>query len=339
MRGVGSVLLMPSTADSRPSIVGAVARIAMISAALLLLLCGSARADEDFFEPVALGMGGTGRVIAVDLSTLHLNPSALGVRPKYQAGISYGNTVRELAHQFASGAYDSRTSEFFLGTVYSFRIFEPLLVPEDDLNWYPTRKSDQIIDKRTYHRWDIAAGYSLLERRLNLAGTIRIVQQEMELREDRTLFTFDAGMTAAPTPFLLFAVSAQNLIPTRDLRYPTRLSAGVGLDLDYNPQQRFGVQAEFDVVFDFTTAEMPTTDLHAGVSVKLLYFAALRVGFYSDRAFLDNHITWGLGFVTERFRLNFGMAIEVGEVDRRLRPDVDAEQQRATWSLGFDGNF
>ena len=330
---------MPSTGGSVASIVGPVARLVMICTALMLLLPGSARADEDFFEPVALGMGGTGRVIAVGLSTLHLNPSALGIRPKYLAGISYGNSPREAAHQFASGAYDSRTSEFFLGTTYSFRIFEPLLVPEDDLNWYPERKADAIVDRRTYHRWDIAVGYSLLQRRLNLAGTIRIVQQEMELRENRTLFSLDAGVTAAPTQFLLFAVSAQNLIPTRDVRYPTRLAAGVGLDLDYNPQQRFGVQAEFDVVFDFTTAEKPTTDIHAGVSLKLLYFVAVRAGYYSDRAFLDNHITWGLGFVTERFRLNFGMAIEAGDVDRRLRPDVDADEQRVTWSLGFDASF
>ncbi len=329
---------MPSTAANDPSIVGLMARLALIGAALLLLLPGSARADEDFFEPVALGMGGTGRVVVVGLSTLHLNPSALGVRPKYMAGISYGDTRREGAHQFASSAFDSRTSEFFLGTKYSFRVFEPLLIPEEDLNWYPARKSEEIIDKRTYHRWDIAAGYSLLQRRLNLGGAIRIVQQEMDLREDRTLFSVDAGVTVAPTQFLLFAVSAQNLIPTRDVRYPTRLAAGVGLDLDSNPQTRFGVQAEFDVLFDFTTAEKPTTDVHAGASLRLFLFA-IRAGYYSDRAFLDNHVTWGAGFVTERLRINFGMSIEAGPVDRRIRDDIDAEQQRVTWSLGFDASF
>jgi hypothetical protein len=330
---------MPSTARSAPSIVGPVARSLLTCAALLLALPGSARADEDFFEPVSLSMGGAGRVLAVDLATLHLNPSALGVRPRYLVGLSYGNTVRESAHQFASGAYDSRTSEFFLGTVYSFREFAPPLVPEEDLNWFPAHTADEIIDQRTYHRWDIAAGYSFLQRKINIGGTVRIVQQDMALREDRTLFSVDAGVTVAPTEFLLFAVSAQNLVPTRDLRYATRLAAGVGLDLDYNPQQRFGVQAEFDVVFDMTTAELPTTDIHAGLAVKILYFAALRAGFYSDRGFLDNHVTWGVGFTTEKFRLNFGMAIEAGTVDRRLRKDVDAEQQRITWSLGIDVSF
>ncbi len=330
---------MPSTRRAGASIVAAVARLLLIGAALLLAWPGSARADEDFFEPVALSMGGAGRVIAVDQSTLRLNASALGVRPKYLVGLSYGQTVRERAHQFASGAYDSRTSEFFLGTVYSFREFEPTLIPEEDLNWFLAHKQDEIHDQRTYHRWDIAVGYAFLKRKLNIGATVRVIQQDMLLRENRTLFTVDAGLTAAPTEFLLFAVSAQNLVPTRDLRYATRLSAGVGLDLDYNPQQRFGVQAEFDVVFDFTTAELPTTDIHAGVSVKILYFAAIRAGFFSDRGFLDNNITWGLGFVTEKFRANFGMAIEAGTVDRRLREDVDADQQRVVWSLGIDVSF
>ena len=111
------------------------------------------------------------------------------------------------------------------------------------------------------------------------------------------------------------------------------------MDLDNNPQQRFGVQGEFDVVFDFTTAEAPTTDIHGGIAVKLLYFAALRGGFYSDRNFKDTYATWGLGFVSERFRLNFGMAIEAGPQEKRLRTDTDLDQQRIVWSLGFDLTF
>jgi hypothetical protein len=330
---------VPSTGGEGASIVGPVARLSLLVAALFLVLPGSAHADEDFFEPVSLGMGGTGRVIPVGMSTLRLNASALGARAKYMVSISYGHTLREDGHQFSSGAADSRTSNAFLGTTYSFRIFTPVLIPEEDLNWFARSKEDEIYDKRTYHRWDIAGGYSFLERKLNIGGAIRIIQQEMALREDRTLFTADAGVTIVPIQFLLIAVSAQNLLPTRDVRYPTRLSAGLGLDFDSDPQQRFGVQGEFDVVFDFTTSETPTTDIHGGIAVKLMYFVALRAGFFSDRGFIDNHVTWGLGFVTERFRLNFGMAIEAGPVDRRLRDDQNADQQRITWNLGIDIAF
>lgn len=304
----------------------------------LLMLPGVAHATEDLFEPASLGMGGAGRVVPIDTSSIHLNASALGARPQYLVGISYSHGEREGLHRFSSGAADSRTSDAFLGTKYSFRIFEPYLIPEEDLNWFPANATEPIIDKRTYHQWDIAGGYSFGQRKFNLGGAIRIVQKEMALREDRTLFSVDVGVTAVPVEFLLFAVSAQNLVPTRDRRYPTRLSAGVGLDLGQSQNAPFGVQAEFDVVFDFTSAELPTTDIHAGVALKL-FILALRAGFYSDRAFLDNHVTWGIGFVTERFKLNFGMAIEAGPMEKRLRPDFDAEIQRIVFSLGVDLSF
>ncbi len=311
-------------------------RLLPLLALLLALAPATASAEDDFYEPMALGMGGTGRVLPLDLSTLHLNASALGVRAQYMGGFSYGYAPREKSHQISTSAADSRTGAYFLGVNYSIRLYEPPFEPSTDLNWYPVATADELLDKRREHRWDIAGGYAFLDRHLSIGATARILRQEFDIRENRNKFTLDAGVTVAPTKFLLFAVSAQNMVPTRDTRYPTRLSAGLGLDFMNEGQGAFGFRGEFDVLFDFTSQEKPRTDVHGGGEFRFLYLAAVRLGYYGDRQFKDNYVTWGAGLVTDRFRLNFGMRIEVGPVEKRLRTDIELDDQRVLWTLGFD---
>lgn len=331
---------LPSTASAHGSIIGAVTRCLLpLLAALALLAPATASAEDDFYEPIALGMGGTGRVLPFDLSSLHLNASALGVRAQYIGGFSYGYAPRERSHQISTSAADSRTGDYFLGVKYSTRIYEPPFDPSVDLNWYPLATADELVDKRTVHRFDIAGGYAFFGRRLSIGATARILRQEFDIRENRNKFTLDAGVTVAPTRFLVFAVSAQNMIPTRDTRYPTRFSGGFALDFANEGQGAFGFRGEADVVFDFTSQETPRTDFHGGGEFRFLYLAAIRAGYYSDRQFKDNYVTWGVGFVTDRFRLNFGMRIEVGPLEKRLRSDIEIEDQRVGWNLGFDLRF
>jgi len=328
---------LPSTPPTGPSTLPFVVRLAALLAFVLTAV--PAAAEEDFFDPAALGMGGAGRIIPVDASVLRLNPASMALKPMYVGGSSYGFYGREKAHTWSSGAADSNTSEFAIGTNYTMRTWEPPFDPSTDLNWFPADIRDEIQDKRTMHRWDVSLAYGLLGRRLNVGLGGRLVNQRYEIRENRTFFSLDAGVTGALTKWLLLAVSAQNMIPTKDSRFPTRLSTGIGIDLDQKWEQPFSVRAEVDVVWDMTSQLKPVTDLHGGVEIRFMRYVALRGGYYGDRKFTDNYVTWGAGFITPKFVVNYGMRVEVGEVDKRLRTDRELSPQRILWNVGFGLKF
>lgn len=306
--------------------------LGLLLVAAALATPAPASAEEDFFEPIGLGMGGAVRVLGTDTSAIRLNPSAMTARPRYLAGSSYTFYGREKSHTIATGAFDSRSSPFALGTEYTAWIFEPPFVPETDLRWFPASGLEEIHDKRTWHRWDIAAAYGFAQRRVNVGLSARVVQQTFEIRAKRTFFTMDGGVTVWPLQFLAIGASVQNFIPARDPRFPIRLSPGVALDLNDV------LQAEVDMVFDFTSQEQTQTDLHAGVKVTLLQAIGIRGGYYSDRQFIDNYITWGLGLRIEQARLtiDYGMRIEAGPMEKRLRPDRPEGAQRILNTVGFE---
>lgn len=303
--------------------------------ALALLVAGAARADEDFFEPIALGMGGAGRVLAVDTSSMHLNPAALVMSQRVYAGMSYLHDLRERSHSVTTGAADAYTSDFVLGAQYTVRTWEPPFDPTRDLNWYRADDPDSIRDKRTWHRVDIAAGYGLFQRRLGIGLGARVLQQKHAIRADRTFFTLDAGLDFRITKFLLAGASAQNMIPTRDRRFPTRLSAGAALEFDAGWEAPIAFKAEVDVVWDFTSQLRPITDVHGGAEVRFVRVVALRGGYYSDRKFLDHYVCFGVGVVAPKARLDMGMRVEAGPMEKRLRDDKPLEAQRVVWNIGI----
>jgi len=308
----------------------------LLSGLLVTALLGAAapaQAQDDFFEPQALAMGGAVRILGGDASSIHLNPAAMTLRPRYIAGMSYLFYGREKSHTIASGAYDSRTSAFALGTKYTFWRFSPPFDAEDDLNWFPVQETEGVTDKRTWHRWDVAAAYGFLGRRINLGLTARVVRQESDLHPERTFFTMDAGVSFFPHPRFGFGFSAQNMVPTHDTRFPTRLSPGVGLLID-----NF-LQVEADAVFTLVEGqEQPDADLHAGGEVTLFRTVSIRGGFYSERQFTETYVTWGLGLRIERARLklHYTMRIEVGALDHPIRDDIPAHRNRLQHGLGFD---
>ncbi len=309
--------------------------VALAAALGLLALPGRASAEEDYFQPLAMGMGGAVRILGADISAIHLNPASMTGKPRYLAGTSYSFYGREKSHTVASGSFDSRTSALALGIGYTVWTFDPPFDPSADLVWYPVESDWDPTDRRTFQRWDIAVGYAFLQRKLNIGLTARIVHQTYEIRAKRTFFTMDGGVTAWPLPFLGFGISAQNFIPTKDERFPIRLSPGVALDL---PDL---LKIGLDFVFDFTSSEQTTFDLHGGAELTLFRLIGIRAGFYSDREFTDNYLTWGLGLKVERagLSINYGMRIEVGPMDKRLREDRPAGNQRILNTIGFDINF
>ncbi len=72
--------------------------LAATVAAASLAFLPAAHAQDDFFEPAALGMGGAVRILGGDTSSIHLNPAAMVGRLKYVASMSYGFYGREASH-------------------------------------------------------------------------------------------------------------------------------------------------------------------------------------------------------------------------------------------------
>ncbi len=305
----------------------------MLCAAACLLFSQQAQAEDDFFEPTGLGMGGAVRILGVDSSAIRLNPAAMVGEPTYLSSLSYSYYPRERGHIFSSGAYDSRTSNFALGTNYSVRNFEPPFDPQADTLWYPVSEDASLRDKRTFHRWELAAAYAFLGRRINVGLSGRVLRREYELREDTMKFTMDSGVVFYPLPFLGLGVSSQNMIPTGDTLYPTRLSTGLGLRLP--PVLKVAI----DVVFDLTSASKPLTDIHAGAELRIMGLVSIRGGYYSEGRFTQNYVTWGVGLDSERVRISFAMRIEAGNLDRNLRDDITADGNRILNSVGIDMKF
>ena len=307
--------------------------LAAIMFGLCLTFSTKAGAQDDFFEPQALAMGGAVRVLGGDTSSIHLNPASMVVRPRYVGGMSYSFYGREKSHTIAQGAYDSRTSSFALGTKYTVWEFSPPFDPTSDLNWFPVEDTEGLEDKRTWHRWDIAAAYGFLGRRINVGVTARVLRQEYELRDPVTKFTMDAGVSFFPHPRFGFGFSAQNFIPTENGRYPTRLSPGLGLLIDDF------LQFEADAVFTLVdNQEKPDADLHIGGEITLFRAISIRAGYYSERQFTENYATWGLGLRVERARMkiHYSMRIEVGDMERTLRDGIPEHRNRLLHGLGFD---
>ena len=299
----------------------------------LTAFAGAAAAEEDFFEPRSLAMGGAVRIGGGDTGGVHLNPAVVAQERIYRTSASYQLNVREKGHRFAIGASDGKTSAFGMGTKYSIHTYEPPFEPALDVRWYQPGDLE-LEDRRTTHRWDIAFAYGFAEKKINVGVAARVIRQDNVLRDNLTRFTLDAGMTFWPVEIIGFGFAAQNLIPTTMNRFPVRLAPGFVLKIG----ETFRI--EVDGVFDFTSH--PTekyADLHAGAEVVVLSVVSLRGGFYSDKQFLDTFVTWGLGVTLNQLRIDFGARIEVGDMDKRLRADKPDSDSRVMISFGVELAF
>ncbi len=309
--------------------------LTFFGAALAVALVASpAAAREDWFEPASLGMGGAVRILGGDIAAVRLNPATMVGTPTYYVGVGYIYFGREKSHVFSTGAYDSKTSAFGLGSSYSINIYTPVVDPASDLNWYVP--DEAVEDRHTTHRWEIAVAYGLLERRINFGLSARVLRHVNALKPNSLRFTIDTGIVFRPIPILGIGVSAQNLFPTKDERFPTRLSGGVALAL---PKL---LDVGVDAVIDFTSQDTIRVDVHAGAAVRIAQVILVRAGYYGDRGFKDNYVTWGLGLeisADRSFGIDYGMRIEVGPIDARLRADRKEGFQRIVNSIGVHMGF
>jgi hypothetical protein len=91
----------------------------------------------------------------------------------------------------------------------------------------------------------------------------------------------------------------------------------------------------FDAVFDFTSNPYTNyVDIHAGAEIVVGQLLGIRGGYYSDRQFTEHYVTWGLGFNLNRLTIDWGMRIEAGEMERRIREDKPDDDSRIMISFG-----
>ena len=304
---------------------------AIVAAALLQ--AAPAQAEEDFFEPRALGMGGAVRILGGDTSAVHLNAALMAQNQTYLSSVAYQLNVREKGHRFSVGASDGKTSPFAIGTKYTIHTSQPPFDPSLDVRWFAPGDLD-LEDRRTTHRWDTGFAYGFFERRINVGVTTRVIRQNNTIRDSFTKFTMDAGVTFWPIPVLGFGISAQNFIPTTLGRFPARVSPGFAVKV--GDILRVGL----DAVFDFTSNDLVNyIDLHAGAEVTIVQFLSVRGGWYSDKKFVDHFATWGLGFTLNKLRIDWAMRIEVGDLEKRLREDKPDFDNRLMVNFGIELSF
>jgi len=280
-------------------------------------------------------MGGAIRVLGGTVSAIRTNPAAMASQKSYLTALSYSFYGREKTHIFSSGAYDSKSSAFTLGTTYSVHISTPPWNPGTGLSWF--QPDSDLKNTRTTHRWEVAAAYALLDHRINFGLGVRILRNNFSLRENSMRISMDTGVTLFPAKFLGFGFSLANFIPTKDERFATRLSGGIALTL----QDLLDVGV--DAVIDLTSQSNTRVDVHGGLTFKALQIVLIRAGYYGDRGFIDNYITWGLGvkIPTARITINidYAMRVEVGPMDEALRTDRREGFQRIWNTIGLNLSF
>ncbi len=315
-----------------PSHLATTALCALIVASLIPTPAG---AREDWFEPAGLGMGGAVRTLGGDISAVRLNAAAMNSQSTYITGASYSFYGRERSHIFSTGAYDSKTSLLALGSTYSVHISTPPNDPENGVNWFVEDSAPQ--DTRTTHRWELAAAYGLLDRRINFGLGLRLMRHNYRLRANSVRFTMDTGITLWPVKFLGFGLSLQNFIPTNDPLHPTRFSGGMALSIPSI------IDIGVDAVLDLNGADRVRADVHGGVNIKALQLVMIRAGYYGDRGFKDNYVTWGLGVeiptARVKIKVDYAMRIEVGPMDKPIRLDKPEANNRIWNTIGFGFGF
>jgi hypothetical protein len=114
-------------------------------------------------------------------------------------------------------------------------------------------------------------------------------------------FTMDIGAVIRPLPALHLGVVYTNAIPIEHSYYPRQLGMGVAYALGAS------FLAEFDAVLDFDRGDELKASYHGGGELFLGQSYALRAGGMHDTYRDATYVTAGLGLVTSKIALDFGL--------------------------------
>jgi len=276
-----------------------------LAAALICGGAGEAGATLDLQGTRSIGMGGGLRATASGESAIFMNPAGLTLTKSYVLSALYQFRVSDEAHLFNVSVVDSLTTLIAAGVFYSYSHAEPSrhIAMSGGLNPFHLTETIQT------HEAGLALGYNLSDFFLIGLNT-RYVNITMDqpsdtptdfVKESTHTGTMDVGAILRPWQGLHIAVVGHNLIPIEGVQFPMQLGMGIAY--------QFGTYllAEFDAVLDFSTDETVAASFHGGAELFLKNMVAIRGGAAHNMIWEDTYVTAGLGIVTQKVAVDFGL--------------------------------
>jgi hypothetical protein len=271
--------------------------------ALSLLLSSPALAAQDVQGTRSLGMGGTLRASPSADSAILLNPAGMALFRAYNINAFYSYRGSDAGSLVNASIVDSFTAKIAAGLSYSFIHASP----SKTLALATPFPLDTTLNT---HEAALALAYPLGDV-FFIGLTGRYVYQSVDQTadvpagphklENINSFTMDVGAILRPWSSLSIAVTGQNLIGISKEFYPRLLGMGIAYALG----TRFN--AEFDSVLNFSTAESVKASYHVGGELFLGGSYAVRAGYMYDMLRSANYVTGGLGLVSSKISLDFGL--------------------------------
>ena len=277
----------------------------ILVAALVCMGSGTAHATLDLQGTRSVGMGGGLRASASGESAVLVNPAGLFLSKSYVMTALYQFRVSDSAHLLNVSVVDSLTTMIAAGVFYSFSQAEPSRHIARAGAIGPLHLEETI----QTHEAGLALAYNLgdfLLLGLNIRYVNITVEQPEQTPDDfikETIHTasMDVGAILRPWQGLHIAVVGHNVIPIEGVEFPMQLGMGIAY--------QFGTYllAEFDTVLDFSTDETMAASFHGGAEVFIKNMVALRGGAAYDTFQEATYATFGLGIVTRKIGLDFGL--------------------------------
>jgi hypothetical protein len=223
-----------------------------------------------------------------------LNPSGISLLRAYTAEAAYQYGSRDSTHDARVSLVDS-TSGFNLGgaVYYTFHTASPGGASE------------------TGHLGGVSLSFPLGDV-VFLGGTAKYLHLSTDGNDTKKGFTFDAGLTVRPVPFLALAVVGYNLSNRETSFAPQGLGGGVSL----SPVP--GLLLLLDSVLERVSADPTRSKAYymMGGGEYLVKTMAVRLGGGADGLNKSGYLSGGLSFVSG-----------VGALDISLRQDVSGSRK------------
>jgi hypothetical protein len=249
-------------------------------------------------------MGGTLRASPTGESALLLNPAGMSLTRSYILSALYQFRASDTGSLVNVSVVDSATKRIAAGLYYSFVYSSP-----SQTLGLPDGTTFSMEETLMTHEAGLAVSYPLGDI-LHLGITSKYISVGVEQPDETpdgavddgdSGVTMDIGLIVKIMPTLNLGVVYRNAIPMDHPTYPRLLGMGVSYALGTR------LLAEFDVQLDFDRAEEVKPSYHGGAELFLATRYALRGGVMHDTLREATYATGGLGLVTKKLGLDFGL--------------------------------
>jgi hypothetical protein len=277
----------------------------LLAVTLILSVAGvPAAAAQDLLGSRAVAMGGALRAAPSGETAVLLNPAGLTLNKNYILHGSYSYRGSDSASILTASVVDSVTKKLAAGLYYAYIHASPSRTLP--IKGGKVFTLEETIDT---HEAGLALAYPLGQI-LHLGVTTKYVNLTREQPEDTPEaaladgangVTMDIGVILRVIPQLNLAATFHNAIPIDHESYARSLGLGVSY--------AFGTMflAEFNTVLDFDRAEEIKPSYHGGLELFLGGKYALRGGVMHDTFREATYASGGVGFMTNKIGLDFGL--------------------------------